>query len=89
MSQQPPPAKPQMADRVELNYAPPVGRARLTTLVLGLSASLFFAVGAGLTAGGMMMAWQNDREGPVVLAFGVGCIVFGAGIIVTALISRR
>ena len=80
---------PQTAQPVELDYAPPVARARRLTLLLGIGASVFFAVGSGFVSGGVMLGWRNDRDAPGFVAFGVGMIVFGIGVIVSAWISRR
>lgn len=75
--------------RPSLEYAMPVGRSRALRLTIGIIASAFFAFGFGMIAAGLMMGWHNEREAAPFLAVGVGCVVFGVGVIGTAWYARR
>ena len=79
---------PQTTQRVELNYAQPVGKARVRVLIIGLVASAFFAFGAGMFAVGMTLR-EGDRDAPTFVGVGVSVIVLTAGCLTAAWVARR
>lgn len=78
-----------VAEPVKLEYAPPVGRSRATTLLLGIIASVIYAVSGGLFVYGVMLIGRGGREAPEFVASGVTGVILATGLLVTAWIVRR
>ena len=75
--------------------APPLDYGRSPTpmrwglFAIGIVASAMFAFGCAMIAAAVVMVIRNDRDAPPIMAIGVGCNVFGVGVIASTLLARR
>ena len=86
MSQTDPPPMPAP---VQLDYARPVRTTRVRTFVIGIIATVIYAVSAGLVAYGLMLYLQRFPDAAEFVASGITGMILATGLIITAWLSRR